>query len=423
MIYPIVLAGGIGERLWPLSREVFPKQFVRLYNSYSTFQHVVSLNNAAPVVVSNIKYQDLVREQLLEVGVKDYKLILENEKVGTAVSIALAASILKSDDVLLVLPSDFILKDRLCYLDVVRKVSDYVRVSRLLTSIVVPAENGSAPYGYLRLSNIEGAFYSIQEFIEKPRSLIKNYNDYYWNTGIFICEVSTYLSYLRRYSPSLLSLAYGLLKGRCSNNSRVMYLNNLSIPVVDNLSVDRVLMEKCSKNSAFIGGDDWFDVGNWDALSQFQTEVVSVYKNNPCYEEVVIKVVMKSGVVVACVHDCIYLVRLSKINVYNHCTIKRWGSYNLLYYDRQVKIKCLVLEVGKSTSLQLHNYRTEDWVIISGVGKVIVGNNIHTVSRGAIFSIPKNCCHQIQNTSNREKLILLEIQLGSILCEDDIIRL
>ncbi len=417
MIYLVVLSGGGGLRLWPLSHELFPKQFIKPLNSATLFQETIMRNNFVPIIVTNMNYKHIVKQQLLELGVENYKLILEERKVGTALAIASAASCVQKDDVLLISPSDIFIKNNCEYGEVIDAAINNSVKNKTTTSIVVKSKNGNSPYGYVRLSRAYDIVSFIKDFVEKPNNIL-DHSDFYWNTGIFVCLASVYLSNLFKYSK-LCFMNYSRLMHYSYCDSK----NNLYLRCNEEcLSVDKAIMEKSKNTSAIVGDFGWLDMGSWQSLYEFASwkDEIIVYEHVYC-EQIFMQEVLESKLFVIVMHNKAFLIYDRVFAKANVVVRKLWGIYKVLYENSGMIIKHLILDAGKSISLQRHNYRSETWLIISGNAVVTIGNKVEDGKKGDLFSIPVGCLHQVRNESKVD-LHILELQIGNILSEHDVIR-
>ena len=425
MVYLILLSGGHGARLWPLSNEDNPKQFIKLCGSISLFQSAIFLNNFHPIIVTNNQYKEIIEKQLIEINIKNFTLILEKKKLGTALSIAIAVSIVNPDDVLLISPSDIVIEDRSAYLDVLQQAFNCSIKNENITSIVVKADNCHLPYGYLRLSKLTDGYHFVQKFIEKPYNLTSHEN-YCWNTGIFVCHSKTYLSILKNHSCDLFNKLTQLLQIAYYDSYDNLHIPSDDLFEVDDLSVDRVIMEKADNNTAVIGNFTWSDLGSWEMLYNYMISkncILYVYKD-VSYSEKVIQEVIKDKLIIITAESRVFLVFIKLLyKALCKLVIKGWGGYSVLYYYDRVKIKYLVIKANKETSLQKHIHRSENWLIISGTAELFIKDSYRSARTGDLLFVPVNCLHQIKNSDEKRELHIIEIQIGNILSEEDIIRL
>ena len=459
MIVPVILSGGSGIRLWPLSRKLYPKQFISLVNQTTLFQDtIMRLPNTAssPLVICNEEHRFLAAEQLREINKKPKGIILEPEGKNTAPAIALAA--LKfintgEDPILLVLSADHLIKNVKAFHQSITVASELAENDKLITFGIVPdkAETG---YGYIEANiNNTDTYYSIKSFTEKPNQKnAKKYLDslnYLWNSGMFMFKASVFLSELEKFEPEILSAC----KKSCTTkniDSDFIRINNDAFHQCPNESIDYAVMEH-TKNGVVVPLDaNWSDVGSWSSLWDIKTKDNNdnVSKGDVFLEDVkntytyssnrLVSVIGVSNLVIVDTQDALLVAdkqqthNIKKIvarlnndkrsEVDNHRKVFRpWGYYDLVDSGEGFQVKRIVVNSGAKLSLQKHKYRAEHWVVVKGVALVTCGDKIFELVENQSTYIPQGSLHRLENHQDIP-LEIIEIQTGSYLGEDDIIR-
>ena len=460
MIVPVILSGGSGTRLWPLSRKLHPKQFINLVNETTLFQDTILRlpeDVAEPLIICNEEHRFLAAEQLREIGKKTKGIILEPEGRNTAPAVALAALqfINKGEDpILLVLSADHLIKNIEAFHQSITIASELAENNKLITYGVVPdkAETG---YGYIEANiNNTDDYYSIKSFTEKPsQKNAKKYLDsvnYLWNSGMFMFKASVYLSELEKFEPEILSAC----KKSCTTeniDSDFIRIDNDAFHQCPNESIDYAVMEH-TKNGVVVPLDaNWSDVGSWSSLWNAKTKdnndnvsegdvVLEDVKNTYTYSSNrLVSVIGVSNLVIVDTQDAllvtdkqqthkikIIIERLQndkRSEVENHRKVFRpWGYYDSVDSGEGFQVKRIVVNSGAKLSLQKHKYRAEHWVVVKGVALVTCGDKVFELVENQSTYIPQGSLHRLENHQDTP-LEIIEIQTGNYLGEDDIIRL
>jgi len=465
MLTPVILSGGAGTRLWPLSRELHPKQLLALTGERTMLQQTAlrldGLGASAPIVVCNEAHRFLVAEQLRQLGVEPTAMVLEPFGRNTAPAIALAAHAAlaggerdsnAADPVLLVLPADHVIRDVPAFQKVVRVALLAAEQGRLVTFGIVPtaAESG---YGYIQRGAPDGALYRIARFIEKPsmeraRELVKS-GDYYWNSGMFMFRARRYLEELERHAPQIAQVCRTAFQG-AQTDMDFTRVDKKSFDVCPSDSIDYAVMEKTNDAVVVPLSAGWSDVGSWAALHD-ATESdghgnvargdVIVEDSEGCYlyseSRLVSAVGLKDHVVVETkdavlvaprnrVQDVKKLVaRLKERGRYEHSlhreVFRPWGSYDSIENGPRFQVKRLNVKPGATLSLQMHHHRAEHWVVVSGTARITRGDEVFLLEENQSTYIPIGVRHRIENPG-KIPLHIIEVQSGSYLGEDDIVR-
>ena len=459
MIVPIILSGGSGTRLWPLSRKLHPKQFINLVNETTLFQDTIlrlPKDVAEPLIICNEEHRFLAAEQLREIGKKTKGIILEPEGRNTAPAVALAALqfINKGEDpILLVLSADHLIKNIEAFHQSITIASELAENNKLIAFGVVPdkAETG---YGYIEANiNNTDDYYSIKSFTEKPsQKNAKKYLDsgnYLWNSGMFMFKASVFLSELEKFEPEILSAC----KKSCTTkniDSDFIRIDNDAFHQCPNESIDYAVMEH-TKNGVVVPLDaNWSDVGSWSSLWDIKTKDNNdnVSKGDVFLEDVkntytyssnrLVSVIGVSNLVIVDTQDALLVAdkqqthNIKKIvarlnndkrsEVDSHRKVFRpWGYYDLVDSGEGFQVKRIVVNSGAKLSLQKHKYRAEHWVVVKGVALVTCGDKIFELVENQSTYIPQGSIHRLENHQDIP-LEIIEIQTGSYLGEDDIIR-
>jgi len=448
----IILCGGNGTRLWPISRALMPKQFVKLVNNKSLFQLTVNRNSAIcenSIVVSNAEQYFLAIDQLSEDKVlesKKTKFLLEPLGRNTAPAIALACLALDSEEIVLVTPSDHLIKDTLKYNEAIQRAKSLAQDGYLVTFGILPTypETG---YGYINATGDK-----VHCFVEKPdiktaQEYLKE-GGYYWNSGMFCFKAGVFLEELQEYASDIYEASVVAFKQAKQDN--MIRISHVDMEAIREESIDYAVMEKSLKVKMVSADMGWSDVGSFDALdlelakdSDGNTATDNLYtidaKDNFVYSsDRAIALADVEGLIVVDTPDALLvskkgssqkvkqIVKKLKENEtelhHIHLTAHRpWGTYTVLEESDRYKIKRIVVKPGKRLSLQKHYHRSEHWIVVSGTAIVRVGENENLVRSNESTYIPMGALHRLENPGKVD-LVLIEVQVGEYLGEDDIIR-
>jgi mannose-1-phosphate guanylyltransferase/mannose-6-phosphate isomerase len=461
MLVPVILSGGAGTRLWPLSRELYPKQLLALVGQRTllqqTVQRLAGLAACPPTVVCNEAHRFLVAEQLRSIESKPRAIVLEPMGRNTAPAIALAAHAAlaadEGDALLLVLPADHVIGDIGAFQRAVEAASAVARDGALATFGVVPrvAESG---YGYIRRGALAGGAYRIAEFVEKPAperaAQFLASGEYYWNSGMFLFRARRYLEELEKYAPDIASVCRTSFAG-ATRDLDFTRIDTRAFEACRSESIDYAVMEKTTDAVVVPLDAGWSDVGSWASLHEACERdaqgntlcgdvLVEDTRGSYIYSEsrLVAAVGLTDHVVVetkdavlvvpkARVQDVKKLVmRLKADGRYEHSlhreVFRPWGSYDSIDNGERFQVKRLVVRPGGVLSLQLHHHRAEHWVVVSGTARITRGDESFLLEENQSTYIPIGVRHRIENPG-RIALHIIEVQSGSYLGEDDIVRL
>ncbi len=447
----IILCGGKGTRLWPVSRALMPKQFVKIFDDKSLFQLTVERNSKlckGQFIVSNSEQYFLALEQLEELEKTNNEYLLEPVGRNTAPAIALACLSLNYDDIVLITPSDHLIKNEEEYKNVLLKAKEEALKNNLVTFGITPtfAETG---FGYIESVNT----YDVKAFHEKPdfetATKYLQSGNYFWNSGMFMFKAGVFLDELKKYSPDIFEASKKAFDNANKDDIiRVKYNDMLNIPAN---SIDYAVMEKSDIVKVIPSNIGWSDVGSFDSLcdelekdesgNTINLEHISIdSKNNLIYGtgrkiatiDIEDTIVVDTGDALLIskkgssqkVKKVVEQLKKSKSELPNiHLTGYRpWGTYTVLEDSKGYKIKRIEVKPGKRLSLQKHFHRSEHWVVVSGTATVTVGDKEYQVNPNESTYIKQGEIHRLEN-QGKIPVIMIEVQVGEYTGEDDIVRL
>ncbi|TLF45912.1 mannose-1-phosphate guanylyltransferase/mannose-6-phosphate isomerase [Halomonas urmiana] len=460
MITPVIMAGGSGSRLWPLSRQLRPKQFLPLTGEGSmlqeTLKRLAPLEHRAPLLICNEEHRFLVAEQVRQQGISDARILLEPEGRNTAPAIALAALQAVEEDpeaLLLVLAADHLIRDVAQFHEGVGHARQLAEQGQLVTFGVVPthAETG---YGYIQRGEGQGDVgFRVKRFVEKPDQVTaEDYlatGDYYWNSGMFLFSAKRYLEELERFQPAMVEACRAALAG-ASEDLDFTRLDAEAFRACPADSVDYAVMERTEHASVVPLDAGWSDIGSWSALWEVSERDG---QGNACHGDVMLhdshnllvhadhRLVATVGVedlVVVETKDAVLVARKDRVQEVkqivsrlkaegrseqeSHREVYRpWGVYDSIDHGERYQVKCITVKPGAKLSVQMHHHRAEHWVVVSGTAKVTIGDQTKLISENESTYIPVGQVHALENPG-KIPLELIEVQSGSYLGEDDIVR-
>lgn len=462
-IYPVILSGGSGSRLWPLSREQHPKQLQALTGEHTLIQDTaLRLGSettpvvAAPIVVCNDAHRFIVAEQLRAVGVEPKAIIIEPEGRNTAPAVAVAAHVVadEPDAMLLVMPSDHLVRKPEAFRAAVTTAIPLAQDGKLITLGVTPTEPSTA-YGYIKRGEVlKDGVHSISAFVEKPDAeTAKSFfeaGDYAWNAGVFLFPVKVFLEELNRFEPGIGPLCKAALdKG--SNDLFFFRLDAETFASVPNQSIDYGVMERTDKAAVVPVDMGWSDVGSWSALHAESSqdahgntllgEVVAIdtkdtYVRTGSHSTAVVGldgivvVVTDDAVLVADkaydqkVKDVVFQLKADgkEVATAHAKTYRPWGWFQTVDEGERFKVKRIGVKPGAKLSLQKHRHRSEHWVVVKGAAVVTNGEKEFLLGENESTFIPSGTIHRLQNPGKVD-LEMIEVQSGEYVGEDDIVRI
>ncbi len=445
----IILCGGSGTRLWPISRTLMPKQFVKLFDDKSLFQLTVERNSKVcdnQFIVSNVEQYFLALDQLEELEKSNNTYLLEPIGRNTAPAIALACMALDKEEIVLVTPSDHLIKDENEYSKVLARAKELAQENYLVTFGITPdfAETG---FGYIEANGED-----VKAFHEKPnKQIAQSYVDagnYYWNSGMFMFKAGAFLEELQKYSPAIFEGSKNALENASTNKmTRIKHNDMLNIPED---SIDYAVMEKSQKVKVVASDIDWSDVGSFDALyeelpkdengNSLNDKYIPIdSKNNLIHsknkyiatidvEELVIVdtgdalLVSKKGSSQKVKQVVAELKKTTDLHTIHLTGYRPWGTYTILEDTIGYKIKRIEVKPGKRLSLQKHFHRNEHWIVVSGTATVTVGNTTKLIRPNESTYIKMGEIHRLEN-KGKISVVMIEVQVGEYTGEDDIVRL
>jgi len=462
-IYPVILSGGAGTRLWPLSRAVLPKQLLPLVADKTMLQDTaLRVTNwpglMAPLVVCGNDHRFMVAEQLREVGITPLGILLEPVGRNTAPAVAAAAHHLQQidpDAVMLVLPADHVIENAQAFREAVERATRLVAAGKLATFGIVP-KTPETGYGYIRRGEPVAECsdcYNVARFVEKPDAATAEgfvaEGTYYWNSGMFMFGAARYLQELEEHAPAIAAAANQAMHA-AYRDLDFCRLDETAFSACPSDSIDYAVMEH-TRDAAVVPADiGWNDVGSWSALWETQPKDVNgnaqrgdVYldgvKNSLVRAESrIVAVVGLEDIVVVETQDAVLVTSKSQVQrvkqVVEHLKSKErtehlhhtkvyrpWGHYEGIDAGDRFQVKRITVKPGEKLSLQMHHHRAEHWVVVSGTARVTCGDTVSLLSENESTYIPIGMNHRLENPG-KLPLHIIEVQSGSYLGEDDIVR-
>jgi mannose-1-phosphate guanylyltransferase/mannose-6-phosphate isomerase len=465
-IHPVILSGGSGTRLWPLSRAMYPKQFIRFFNGQDASFLGAALARLPeqagfnrPILLCNNDHRFLVREELDRAGIEPRAIILEPVARNTAPAIAIAALVaLKADPaaVLAVMPSDHLIADDALFAENIRRAAAVAETGKLVLFGITPTEAHTG-YGYIKrgaaFPEFDGQAFAVESFREKPdRATAEAYvadGSYFWNSGIFALDAKTFLSELERYEPKVLEAARAALAG-ASEDLGFLRLDKVAFAASPNISIDYAVMEKTRKAALLPMTVGWNDVGSWtslwdiaprDADGNFAKGEAVLEDTTGCYvhsEKSIVATIGVKDLVIVNTPDALLVAdknrtqdvsrivqRLKQSNrkeQEQHLRNYRpWGYFETLNIGPRFQVKLLHVKPGGKLSMQMHHHRSEHWIVVQGTAQVSIGDREELVRENESVYIIATQWHRLQNPG-KVPVEIIEVQIGSYLGEDDIQR-
>jgi mannose-1-phosphate guanylyltransferase / mannose-6-phosphate isomerase len=464
MIHPVILSGGSGTRLWPMSRTLYPKQLLSLLGHDSLLQQTVrrvagNARFAPPVLVANEEHRFIIAEQLRETGVAPSALLLEPRGRNTAPAAcvgALALTAREADPLMLVMASDHAIGDVDAFLSAVDRAADAARQGALVCLGVVP-DRPETGYGYIRcgaaLEGIGGA-YAVDSFVEKPdEAHAEKYlasGEYYWNSSIFMFPAKLYLDELERLQPEMVAACRRAFAA-AQRDADFIRLDKQEFSDCPADSIDYAVMEKTRRAAVVPVSMGWSDVGSWDALwemgvkdrdgNSIEGNVVAEETRNSYLrsEAGLLAAIGIEDMVVVATADAVMVAPRNRTQDVKKLvarlvqdrrdeadalpTVHRpWGTFTALHNGHRVQVKHIMVKPGGKLSLQMHHHRAEHWVVVQGTAKIRRGDQEMMLYEDQSTYIPLGTAHRLENPG-KIPLHLIEVQSGSYLGEDDIVRL
>ncbi|MEM8800839.1 MAG: mannose-1-phosphate guanylyltransferase/mannose-6-phosphate isomerase [Pseudomonadota bacterium] len=463
-MWPVVLSGGSGTRLWPLSRSMYPKQLLPLVGEHSMLSDTVSRTAnrdvfEAPLIIANENHRFIIAEQMRDAK-QNATIILEPEGRNTAPAIALAAEHIAGSDpeaLMLVMPSDHVIADEAAFGEAVTIAAGICRGSETLVTFGIKPEGPETGYGYIEASATGRAStsYKVKRFTEKPdqktaEEFIKSGN-FYWNAGIFMFSAAAYLKALQKFQPDMKS-AVAEAMNAAQTDLDFIRPEAEAFRRAPSDSIDYAVIEKTDKATVVPVNMGWSDLGSWSALWEIsekdangnalsgdallhetQNSLVRVEAGGPAVAAVGV-----DGLIITSTADAVLVTAKDKAqdvkfivdqlkaagreeHMFHHVVYRPWGSYQTTDLGERFQTKRLVVKPGAELSLQKHHHRAEHWIVVQGTAKVTRGEDVITLYENQSTYIPMGTKHRLENPG-KIPLHIIEVQSGSYLGEDDIIR-
>lgn len=456
-IQPVILSGGSGTRLWPLSREAYPKQFLPLAGELTmlqaTWKRVAPIAARGPLVIANEEHRFVAAEQLQQVGAEPAAIILEPVGRNTAPAIAVAALEATrdgADALLLVLPSDHVITDEGAFRKAVQAAAAAAEAGKLVTFGIVP-NSPETGYGYIKAADGQG-LRAVERFVEKPdletATGYVSSGQYYWNSGMFLFKASRYLQELECFQPAMLASSRQAWQ-QARRDADFTRLDRDAFTAVQSDSIDYAVMEKTADAVVIPLDAGWNDVGSWTALrdvsqqdgdgNAHQSDVIAIdCRNTYAYAQRLVALVGLDDVIVVETDDAVLIGKADRMQevktvvaklkaegrseaTWHRKVYRPWGAYDSIDNGERFQVKRITVKPGGTLSLQMHHHRAEHWIVVSGTAEVTRGNEVILLSENQSTYIPLGVTHRLRNPG-KLPLELIEVQSGSYLGEDDIVR-
>ena len=465
-IYPVILSGGSGTRLWPLSRAMYPKQFIRFFNGQSGSFLGATLRRLGagsgfekPLLMCNNDHRFLVKQEVESSGIEPRAMILEPVARNTAAALAVAALAIareNPDGIMVVMPSDHVIKDDSQFVEAVRRAAAVAATGRLVLFGIKPTEAHTG-FGYIRqgkpLEGFNGAAFQVHSFVEKPdRKTAETYlaeGSYLWNSGIFVLHVRTFLDELARLEPGVLEAARNGL-GKAVEDLGFLRLDKAGFSAAPSISIDYAVMEKTALAAMLPIDVGWSDIGSWaslwdvaphDADGNFingDAILVDTHNSYIHSERSLVSAIGVDNLIIVDTPDALLVADKSRTQEVSTIVAqlkksnrkeqeqhlrnyRPWGYFETLSIGARFQVKLLHVAPGGKLSMQMHHHRSEHWVVVQGTAKVAVGDVERLVRENESVYIFSTQWHRLENPG-KVPLELIEVQIGTYLGEDDIVR-
>ncbi len=460
---PVILSGGSGSRLWPLSRKQFPKQFLALTGDDTLFQQTIKRlrlpGMQPPLLVCNQEHRFIVQEQLKEQKLETQATLLEPFGRNTAPAVAIAAMKLLAegrDELLLILPADHVLEDQAAF-EAALQVAQKAAENGEMVLFGIPASRPETGYGYIRSmadDSLPRGVVRVQSFVEKPdeeraRAFVES-GDYFWNSGMFLFRASRYLEELKQHDPDIYDTCLLALE-RSTIEDDVVLIDAATFECCPDNSIDYAVMEKTSSACLVPLNAGWNDVGSWSSIWDVHAKDsngnvtkgdVMVHNSRNCLVHgngKLVSVIGLDDIVVVETKDAMMIAHRDHVQdvktvvkqldaqgrseTQNHCEVYRpWGSYDSVDMGGRFQVKHISVKPGATLSLQMHHHRAEHWIVVSGTAEVTCDDKVFLLTENQSTYIPMTSVHRLSNPG-KIPLEIIEVQSGSYLGEDDIERL
>lgn len=462
VLIPLILSGGSGTRLWPISRKNLPKQFLSLAGSETLFQQTIRRamglrDVTAPIVVASDDHRFLAAEQLQELNIEGASILLEPMARNTAPAIAVGAlqAIAKNPEaIVLVLPADHLIGDAASFSDAVARALPLAEQGWLVTFGIRP-DRPETGFGYIRRGEVlEGETFRVAQFVEKPKlDVAESYvtsGDYDWNSGMFMFRAARYLQELGTHAPTMLDAARAAFE-KADTDLDFIRLETQAFASAPTDSIDYAVMEKTSRAAVVPVACDWSDIGSWDALwlaankdidgNLLEGDVIALDTKGTLvrsHDRHLVATVGLQDLVIVTTPDATLVARRNASQDVKkivdelkaagrtehdlHRVVRRpWGLYDSLESGDRFQVKRIVVKPGASLSLQMHHHRAEHWIVVKGVAEVTCDDKVFLLAENQSTYLPLGSKHRLRNPG-KVPVELIEVQSGSYLGEDDIVR-
>ncbi|WP_309247274.1 mannose-1-phosphate guanylyltransferase/mannose-6-phosphate isomerase [Shewanella sp. VB17] len=457
---PVIMAGGSGTRLWPMSRKAYPKQFLQLVGEKTLIQQTCerasAISKEAPIIICNEDHRFLCAEQLRQIGIESAKILLEPIGKNTAPAIALAAEYIQQqfdDAVMVVMSADHYIDDTAYFADTVRYVCEHAYNGHIITFGVTPTQPETG-YGYIKKGAAShNGIYNIAEFVEKPNKetaiRYMQSQDYLWNSGMFTMKASSYLAELVKFEPQMYDACHKAVK-QAKEDLEFIRPDKTAFAICPENSIDYAVMENTDKGLVIEFQSSWSDIGSWSSIweladkdvsgnhCQGETILVNAHNNYVHSLEKHIAILGLDNLIVIDTKDALLIANKDQVQnikqvveqlkagspqlTENHRQVYRpWGHYDSIGSGERYQVKKITVSSGEKLSVQMHYHRAEHWIVVKGTANVTVGEKETLVTENQSVYIPIGEIHSLEN-KGKIPLELIEVQSGTYLGEDDIVR-
>ena len=465
-IHPVILSGGSGTRLWPLSRSMYPKQFIRFFNGADPSFLGATLHRLSteagfgePILLCNNDHRFLVKEELERANLTSKRIFLEPVARNTAAAIAVAAMAVARENpagILAVMPSDHVIRDEARFVEAVRRAAKVAATGRLVLFGIKPTDANTG-YGYIRqgaaIEGFNGGAFKVDAFFEKPNAdTAKSYlaaGTYFWNSGIFVLNARTFLEELQRLEPRIFEAARAALNG-VKEDLGFLRLDRAAFALSPNISIDYAVMEKTSLAAMLPIDVGWNDVGSWSSLWDIAPRDSSgnyvhgdaiLEDSSNLYvhsERSLVSTIGVKDLVIIDTPDALLVADRSRSQEVSKVVARLkqsnrkeqeqhlrnyrpWGFFETLNIGPRFQVKLLHVKPGGKLSMQMHHHRSEHWIVVQGTAKVVIGDIERLVRENESVYIFATQWHRLENPG-KVPVEIIEVQIGSYLGEDDIVR-
>jgi mannose-1-phosphate guanylyltransferase/mannose-6-phosphate isomerase len=465
-IHPVILSGGSGTRLWPLSRAMYPKQFIRFFNGGgpsflgATLKRLGAADGfQPPMLLCNNDHRFLVKEELEQAGIKPRAVILEPVARNTGAAIAVAALSVARENpagLLVVMPSDHAIRDEARFIEAVRRAAKVAATGKLVLFGIKP-DGPNTGYGYIRqgsaLEGFSGGAFKVDAFFEKPdKATAEKYlasGNYFWNSGIFVLHATTLIDELTRLEPRIIDAARAALA--CAvDDLGCQKLDRAAFSQSPNISIDYAVMERTTQAAMLPIDVGWNDVGSWaslwdiakrDADGNFVHGDAVLESTRNCYvhsEKAIVSTIGVDNLIIVDTPDALLVADKAKAQDVSKIVarlkqsnrkeqeqhlknFRPWGYFETLSLGPRFQVKKLHVKPGGKLSMQMHHHRSEHWIVVQGTAKVVIGDIEKLVRENESVYIFATQWHRLENPG-KVPVELIEVQIGTYLGEDDIVR-